>query len=65
METDGGECTVFQRGMDGSVDFYFNWTDYAHGFGNISAEYWLKLSKLHRLANGSVSTKLSVDMRER
>ena len=64
METDGGGWTVFQRRMDGSVDFYLNWADYVHGFGNISGEYWLGLSKLHRLANGSVSTKLRVDMRD-
>ena len=63
METDGGGWTVFQRRMDGSVDFYLNWTDYVHGFGNTSGEYWLGLSKLHRLANGSVSTQLRVDMK--
>ena len=62
METDGGGWTVFQRRMDGSVDFYLNWADYVHGFGNISEEHWLGLSKLHRLANGSVSTELRVDM---
>ena len=65
METDGGGWTVFQRRMDGSVNFYLNWTDYVHGFGNLSGEYWLGLSKLHRLANGSVSTQLRVDMRDK
>ena len=65
METDGGGWTVFQRRMDGSVDFYLNWTDYVHGFGNLSGEHWLGLSKIHRLANGSVSTKLRVDMRDK
>ena len=65
METDSGGWTVFQRRMDGSVDFYLNWTDYVHGFGNLSGEYWLGLSKIHRLANGSVSTKLRVDMRDK
>ena len=65
METDGGGWTVFQRRMDGSVDFYLNWDDYVHGFGNISEEHWLGLSKLHRLANGSVSTELRVDMKDK
>ena len=65
METDGGGWTVFQRRNDCSVDFYRNWTDYVHGFGNLSGEHWLGLSKLHRLANGSVSTELRVDMRDK
>ena len=65
METDGGGWTVFQRRKDGSVDFYLNWTDYVHGFGDLSGEYWLGLSKLHCLANGSISTQLRVDMRDK
>ena len=65
METDGGGWTVFQRRMDGSVDFYLNWTDYVNGFGNTSGEYWLGLENINRLANGSVSTKLRVDMRDK
>ena len=51
--------------MDGSVVFYLNWTDYVHGFGNLLGEHWLGLSKLHRLANVSVSTQLRVDMRDK
>ena len=62
MKTDLGGWTVFQRRMDGSVDFYLNWDDYVHGFGNISEEHWLGLSKLHRLAN--VPRQLRVDMRD-
>ena len=65
MENDGGGWTVFQRRMNGSVDFHVNWANYVHGFGNISGDYWLGLSKLHRLANGSVSTKLRVDMKDK
>ena len=62
METDGGGWTVFQRRMDGLVDFYRNWTDYQQGFGNLSGEFWLGLDKIHRLT--STATQLRVDLRD-
>ena len=67
METDGGGWTVFQRREDGSVNFDLPWTNYVHGFGNVSGEYWLGLSKLHRLAywHKSIFFLLRVDMKDK
>uniref|UniRef100_A0A1X7T529 Fibrinogen C-terminal domain-containing protein n=1 Tax=Amphimedon queenslandica TaxID=400682 RepID=A0A1X7T529_AMPQE len=61
METDGGGWTVFQRRQDGSVDFYRNWTDYENGFGDPTGEFWLGLSKIHRLTKEGSNT-LRVDL---
>ena len=62
MDTDGGGWTVFQRRVDGSVDFYRYWTDYQQGFGNLSGEFWLGLDKIHRLT--PTATQLQIDMQD-
>ncbi|XP_023581297.1 tenascin-X isoform X3 [Trichechus manatus latirostris] len=62
METDGGGWLVFQRRMDGQTDFWRDWEDYAHGFGNTSGEFWLGNDALHSLTQtGDYSMR--VDLR--
>ena len=66
METGGGGWTVFQRRMDGTEDFYRNWTDYVKGFGDLNGEFWLGLNKIHRLTNrpSIAETALRVDLED-
>ena len=62
METDGGGWTVFQKRMDGSFNFYRNWTDYQQGFGSLDGEFWLGLDNIHRLTTACGTSSLRVDL---
>lgn len=39
MTTDGARWTVFQKRLDGSVDFYLKWEFYKNGFGNLGEDF--------------------------
>ena len=61
MDTDGGKWTVIQRRINGSVDFYRNWTDYANGFGDLDGEFWYGLDNIHRLTtNDDVELRIEI-----
>ena len=58
MTSDGGKWMVIQRRINGSVDFYLNWTDYVNGFGDLGGEFWYGLENMHCL-----TTREDVELR--
>merc|ERR1712002_266536 len=63
MDSEGGRWTVFQRRMDGSVNFYRPWDHYKKGFGTAAGEYWLGLESLFYLTLRK-KFELRVDMED-
>ncbi|VDI66500.1 ficolin [Mytilus galloprovincialis] len=56
MKYTGGGWTIFQRRMNGNVDFYRDWDSYKVGFGNMSDEFWLGNTYLNLLTNPGIFT---------
>ena len=54
---------MFQKRLNGSVDFFLNWSDYKAGFGDLHGEFWLGLDKIHRLTSND-SNMLRVDLED-
>ncbi|XP_038230536.1 ficolin-2-like [Dermochelys coriacea] len=63
MDTDGGGWIVFQRRVDGSVDFYRDWNSYKRGFGSRLSEFWLGNENIH-LLSFLVPNELRIDLRD-
>ena len=54
---------MFQKRVNGSVNFYLFWSDYKHGFGNLCGEFWLGNDKIHRLTSDD-NKRLRVDLED-
>ncbi|XP_049302344.1 ryncolin-2-like isoform X3 [Bactrocera dorsalis] len=51
-DPDGGEpWTIIQRRQSNDTDFYREWVEYEHGFGDLNANFFLGLDKIHALTN--------------
>ncbi|KAJ8023161.1 Fibrinogen-like protein A [Holothuria leucospilota] len=58
---DGGGWTVFQRRIDGFVEFNRNWNGYKNGFGFLRRDFWLGNDKISYLTNQK-KYELRIDM---
>ena len=52
-----------QKRLDGSVEFFLNWSDYKVGFGDPNGEFWLRLENIRRLTSDN-NSMLRVDLED-
>lgn len=53
--------TLLQRRYNGSIEFNRKFSEYVHGFGDPSSEYWLGLETMHKLTSDNC-TSMRIDM---
>ena len=53
---------MFQRRVDGSVDFYLPLDQYTQGFGEVSGEHWLGLEYVRTLTRILGEQLLRIDL---
>ncbi|VDI61478.1 ficolin [Mytilus galloprovincialis] len=63
MKKHGGGWTVFQRRMNGKIQFYRDWDSYKQGFGNQNQEFWLGNDHLHQITSQG-KYKMRIDMED-
>ncbi|XP_051563293.1 angiopoietin-4-like [Myxocyprinus asiaticus] len=63
METSGGGWTLFQRRVNGSMNFQRGWKDYKLGFGDPSGEHWLGNEAVH-LITSQAQYSLRVELKD-
>ncbi|XP_026860769.2 angiopoietin-4 isoform X1 [Electrophorus electricus] len=63
METSGGGWTVFQRRINGTVDFQRSWKEYKMGFGDPDGEHWVGNEVVH-LITRQTQYSLRVELKD-
>ena len=61
MTSNEGGWTVFQRRIDGAVNFNRSWEDYKNGFGSVNGEYWLGNKFIHQLSKSVSNTLVRIE----
>ncbi|XP_078078910.1 angiopoietin-related protein 5 [Mustelus asterias] len=59
MDYMGGGWTVFQKRIDGIIEFERTWAEYMDGFGDLGGEFWLGLRNIFHIVNQK-NTKFSL-----